>query len=222
LEVVGLASNTKEVGLDEIAFNDIYLPLAQSPPRSVYLAAKIHQSPEAIVAALRRDLGALDAGGALYDVTTMEQRIDGDLRGVRFNLTLVLTFAALAALLAGVGVYGAIGFAVAQRTPEFGLRMALGAAPLAILRLTVMRTAGLTLAGTGSGLMLAVILGTLLKKALYLAPGEHAGMLYGVGIHDPASLAGAGIIMLGLAAVACAIPAIRAAKVDPLAALRHE
>jgi ABC-type antimicrobial peptide transport system permease subunit len=100
--------------------------------------------------------------------------------------------------------------------------MALGARPRAILRLTLKRTARLTLAGAGCGLGLALIVGKLVEKSLYLVPGEHAGMLYGVGIHDPASLAGAALSLLALAALAGLVPAVRAAKVDPLVALRHE
>jgi putative ABC transport system permease protein len=222
LQIVGLAANTKEVGIDEVVFNDIYLPYAQSPQKSLSIVVKTSAAVETVASVLRHDLQTLDPEGALYGAVTMEQRIDDYLTGTRFNLALVGVFAALAVLLAAVGVYGAIGFSVAQRTREFGVRVALGAQPLAILSLTLARTVRLTLAGAGCGLALAWILGTLLKRALYLAPGEHGGMLYGVGIHDPVSLAGATAVMLALAAVAGLFPAARASKVDPLAALRHE
>jgi ABC-type antimicrobial peptide transport system permease subunit len=131
-------------------------------------------------------------------------------------------FAALAALLAGVGIYGAISFSVAQRTREFGLRIALGAGSRAIISMTLARTARLALSGAACGLGLALMLGALLKTALYLAPGQHAGVLYGVGIHDPVSLAAAATMMLGLAALAALALAARDARVEPLAALRHE
>jgi predicted permease len=222
MRIIGLASNTKEAGLDEVVFNDIYCPMAQNPARSMYLVAKTPGLPEPVIRSLRHDLQSLDPEDAVYNLATMEDRIRDSLTGERFNLTLVSVFAGLAVLLAGVGVYGAIGFAVAQRTREFGLRMALGARPRAILRLTLKRTVRLTLAGAGCGLGLALIVGTLVEKALYLVPGEHGGMLYGVGIHDPASLAGAAGSMLGLAALAGLVPAVRAARVDPLKALRHE
>ena len=222
MQIVGLASNTKEAGLNEIVFNDIYCPMEQNPARSMYLVAKAPGLSEQVIGNLRRDLQSLDPEDAVYGIATMEQRIGDSLAGERFTLTLVSAFAGLALLLAGVGVYGAIGYAVAQRTREFGLRMALGARPRAILRLTLKRTARLTLAGAGCGLGLALIVGKLVEKSLYLVPGEHAGMLYGVGIHDPASLAGAAVSLLALAALAGLVPAVRAAKVDPLVALRHE
>jgi ABC-type antimicrobial peptide transport system permease subunit len=222
VQIVGLARNTREVGVDEVRFNDVYLPFDQAPQRSMYVAAKTTARPDEVASVLRRDLRSLDPNGAIYGVLTMEQRISDYLAGARFNLALIALFAGLAMLLAGVGVYGAIAFSVAQRTREFGLRMALGARPLSILSLTLNRTARLTLAGAGCGLVLAWILGALLNRAMYLVPGEHGGMLYGVGIHDPASFGGAAAIMLGLAAIAGLLPAARAAKLDPVIALRHD
>ncbi|HEV3199868.1 MAG TPA: ABC transporter permease [Bryobacteraceae bacterium] len=222
VEIVGLASNTKEAGLDEIAFNDLYFPFAQAPQRAMTLAAKTAAPAGSIVSAMRHDLQALDPEGALYSLATMEERISQSLVGERFNLMLVSLFAGLAVVLAAVGIYGAISFSVAQRTREFGLRMALGARPGNLLGLTLTRMARLVLSGAGCGLILALVLGAWLKKALYLAPGEHGGLLYGVGVHDPASIAGAVGIVLGLAVLAGLAPACRAARADPLAALRHE
>jgi len=221
-EIVGLAGNTKEAGLDEVVFNDIYFPLAQAPQRVMTVVAKTSAPASAIVASVRHDLQALDPDGALYSLVTMEEFISQSLVGERFNLMLVSVFAGLAVLLASVGIYGAISFSVAQRTREFGLRMALGARPGSLLGLTLTRTARLVLSGAGCGLVLALVLGALLQKALYLAPGEHGGLIYGVGVHDPASLAGAAAVVLVVAALAGLAPACRAAKADPLAALRHD
>jgi ABC-type lipoprotein release transport system permease subunit len=131
---------------------------------------------------------------------------------------LVSIFAALAALLAAVGIYGAIAFSVAQRTREFGLRMALGAMPAAIRRLTLARTTRLTLTGAACGLAVSLILGQLLQSALYLVPHQHSGLIYGVGIRDPLSLSAAAAIVLALAAMASLAPAGRAARVEPSAA----
>jgi putative ABC transport system permease protein len=222
VEIVGLASNTKELGLDEIVFNDLYFPLAQAPQRVMTVVAKTSAPAGAIAAAVRHDLQTLDPDGALYSLATMEERISQSLTGERFNLMLVSLFAGMAVLLASVGIYGAISFSVAQRTREFGLRVALGAMPASLLGLTLTRTARLVLSGSICGVGLALVLGALLKKALYLAPGEHGGLIYGVGVHDPASLAGSAAIVLGLAALAGLVPACRAAKADPLAALRHQ
>ena len=222
VQIIGLAPNIKEVGLDEIPFKDIYLPFAQNPASSAFLVAKMDGPAETAAPTVRRELGAIDPSGAVYSVHTMEELTGDALRGERFHLRLIWIFAALAALLAGVGVYGAISFSVAQRTREFGVRMALGANPAAIVVGTVVRTARLTFAGSAAGLGIALVVGQLTKKALYLAPGEHSGIIYGVGIHDPASFAGAGLVILALAAAAGIFPASRASKVDPASALRHE
>lgn len=222
VRIVGLAANTKEVGLNEVKFNDIYLPFAQHPARSMFVVAKMHGRDVAIAASLRRELQALDPDEAIYNLATMEERIHDSLNGARFNLTLVAVFAGLAALLASVGVYGAISFSVAQRRREFGLRMALGALPRAIVRLTLKHSIALTAAGAICGLAAAALLGVVLKEALYLAPGKHTGLIYGVGVHDPVSFACAAGVLLSLAAIAGLAPANRAARVDPLAALRHE
>jgi len=138
------------------------------------------------------------------------------------SVLLVSFFASLAVLLAGVGVYGAISFAAAQRTREFGLRIALGAGKRAIMTMTLARTGRLALAGAGCGLALALLLGSLVRSALYLVPGQHGGVLFGVGIHDPVSLAAAAFLMLALAGLAALAPAVRAARVEPMTALRHE
>ena len=143
-------------------------------------------------------------------------------RGERFHLMLVSIFAALAALLAAVGIYGAIAFSVAQRTREFGLRMALGAMPAAIRRLTLGRTTRLTLTGAACGLAVSLVLGQLLQSALYPVPHQHSGLIYGVSIRDPLSLSAAAAIVLALAAIASLAPAGRAARVEPSAALRNE
>jgi len=111
---------------------------------------------------------------------------------------------------------------VAQRTREFGLRMALGAMPAAIRRLTLARTTRLALTGVACGLGVSLILGQLLQSTLYLVPHQHSGLIYGVGIRDPLSLLAAAAIVLALAAMASLAPAVRAARVEPSAALRDE
>lgn len=222
VQIVGLATNNREVGLNEVAFSDIYLPFAQNPGRSIWIAAKSDAPLDAVAAAVRQELKTLDPEGALYYLKTMENRVNDELRGSRFDLSLIAVFAGLAMLLACVGIYGAIGFSVAERTREFGLRMALGARPANIMRLTLAHTARLTLAGAVCGIAVALILGTFLREAMYLVPGKHPGMLYGVDIHDPVSLFVAACVVVGLAALAGLAPATRAAKTDPLTALQHE
>jgi len=222
VQIVGLAANIKELGLDEVVFRDIYLPFAQNPSRSMYLAAKTGVDPETLIPALRGQLRAADSEASIYDAAGMETRLRNGLQGNRFRLFLVTVFAALAVLLAAAGVYGAIAFSVAQRTREFGLRMALGAPPNGILRLGVLRAIRLAAAGAACGLVAALALGAVLKDALYLAPGKHSGLLSGVAIHDPKSFLAAGIIVFTLAVLAALAPAVRAARIDPAIALRQE
>ena len=222
VEIVGLVSNSRELGLDEVAFQDIYLPFAQNPQRTMSLALKTNGPAAGMAASLRQELQDLDADSALYHPQTMDDMLAQQFRGERFHLMLVSVFAVLAALLAAVGIYGAIAFSVAQRTREFGLRMALGAMPSTIRRLTLARTTRLTLAGAACGLGLSLILGRLLQSALYLVPHQHSGLIYGVSIHDPFSLSAAAVLVLVLAAVASLPPAGRAARVEPSAALRDE
>jgi putative ABC transport system permease protein len=222
VQIVGLAANIKELGLDEVVFKDIYLPFAQNPSRSMYLIAKTGVDPETLIPALRSQVRAADSEASIYDAAGMETRLRNGLQGNRFRLFLVSVFAALAVLLAAAGVYGAIAFSVAQRTREFGLRMALGAPPNGILRLGVMRAVRLAGAGAACGFVAAMALGAVLKDALYLAPGKHSGLLFGVAIHDPKSFLGAGLIVLALAVLAALAPAVRAARIDPAIALRQE
>jgi len=220
--IVGLAPNIKEVDLNEVEFNDIYCPLAQNPVRAFYVAVKTSEQPDIMGPELRRALQSLVPDGAVYDVATMDGRIDGSLAGPRFNLAMVSFFAGLAVLLAAVGVYGAISFSAAQRMREFGLRMALGAGRRSIVGITMARSGRLALVGAACGLVLSLVAGSMLQSALYLVPGKHGGVLYGVGIHDPASLAGSAALMLALASLAAIAPAIRASRVEPLAALRDD
>lgn len=222
VEIVGLAANVRELGLDEVRFDDIYLPLAQNPRRTLSLLARFTGRPAGLADSLRKDVQKLDPDSALYDARTFDEILARQFRNERFRMMLVSIFAALAILLASVGIYGAIAFSVAQRTREFALRTALGAMPAAIRRLTLSRTASLTVAGATCGLAIALVLGRLLGNALYLVPGRHGGVLFGVGIHDPLMLFTAGATVLAFALCASLIPATRAASVEPASELHHE
>jgi len=219
VRIVGLARNVKELGQDEVPFADIYLPFAQNPATSIYVLAKADTSAAPLI---RREMLRLNPDEAIFDLKSLDEYIYATLRGARFNLALVSLFAAFAVLLASVGIYGAISFSVAQRTREFGLRMALGARPRSIIWETLSHTARLALAGSGAGIAIAIALGEMMKSELYLAPHKHGGLIYGVGIRDPASFAAAIGLVLLLAGIAGVAPARRAARVSPLTALRQE
>jgi putative ABC transport system permease protein len=141
----------------------------------------------------------------------MDQILDASLAGSRFSATLMGTFAVLALLLASVGIYGVMSFAVAQRTHEIGLRMALGAGRAGVLRLILKEGLGTALVGTTLGLIGAWGLGKLMQ-----------GLFSDVGNADPRVLAAVALLLLGAAMVACFVPARRAASVDPMVALRQD
>jgi putative ABC transport system permease protein len=132
-----------------------------------------------------------------------------------------LAFAALAIVLASVGVFGAMAYAIEQRTREFGVRLALGADRIGILALALGQSA-LGLAGTALGLGLSLALARLLGDAVYLVQGKHDGLIYGVSTTDPLTLSCACATLVGAATLAGLIPARRATRVDPIVALRCE
>jgi len=141
----------------------------------------------------------------------LEETVSAALAARRFSMEMVALFALTALLMAGMGIYGVISFVVAERGQEIGIRLALGAQRGNIMRMVLRQGLGLALAGTALGLAGAVIVSRLI-----------AGLLYGVRPTDPLSFAVVAVLLLGVALLACLIPARRAVRVDPLAALRHD
>ena len=131
-------------------------------------------------------------------------------------------FAAFAVVLAAVGLYAAMAHSVAQRTKEFGVRLALGADRAGILGLALGQTIRLGAAGTALGFAVALVLARMLGDALYLVQGQHSGLIYGISLADPLTLTAAGAVLLLVATIAGIIPARRATEVDPVIALRAE
>jgi predicted permease len=222
VQIVGVAANSKELDLNEIDWNDIYMPFAQNPTRQAFVSVKTRMDARSAIPLLRQALRAVDGEVSISAAGSLEDHIEDGLRGNRFRVFLVGIFAGLAALLAAVGIYGAIAFAVARRSREFGLRMALGARPGAILRLAMSRAGVLTLTGAAFGFAAAFLLGNALRETLYLAPAKHPGILYGIGVHDPASFLAAACATLALAGIAAFVPALRAAAIDPAVTLRQD
>ena len=220
VQIAGVVSNVKDVGLNEIDFNNIYLPFAQSPAPSIQLIVRTVVPPEGVADSVRRVVLAADPNLPVIAITTMAQRADDALRSDRFHLLLIGTFAALAIGLASVGIFGVMAYAIEQRTQEFGVRLALGARRASILALALGQSARLGLAGTTLGLGLSLVLSRLLGDAVYLVQGKHEGLLYGVSTTDPLTLLCAGAGLVGVAALAGLIPARRATRVDPIVALR--
>jgi ABC-type antimicrobial peptide transport system permease subunit len=179
------------------------------------VAVRTNGSPASVIPALRRELARLDAAVPLTRPGTMDRVIGASVADRRFNLYLLGGFAVLSLLLAAAGTYGVMAYAVAQRTAELGLRMALGASPANVFTLIVGR--GLALAAIG------VIVGTLAALALArVMSATLAGLLFEIAPTDAVTFAGAAGVLLLSAGAATWLPARRAARLDPVVALRSE
>lgn len=222
VQIVGVAANTKEVGLNEVAFDSIYFPFLQNPDPAMFVVLSTAIPSAGVVDSFRKELLALDKDLPVYNVASMEKRVSDALVGDRFNLLLIGSFAGFAVLLACVGIYGAISYSVEQRTQEFGIRVALGASRKTIYVLTLRKTAGLSFAGLLAGVTGALALGRIAGSRLYLVPHEHDGLLYGVSVFDPLTLTSVFGLLAAVALFACYFPARRAMRVDPIVALRYE
>ena len=220
--VVGVAPNVKDVGVNEVEFGNIYLPFTQAPAARIDLVVKTAVPAATLTAPLKAAVAQIDPAVPVSKVETFASRVDSVLRGDRFNAVLIAAFAAVGMLLAAVGVYGAMACAVQERTREFGVRLALGQQPAAIVRATLADSARFGIYGATIGLGLVLIIARLLGNALYLVRGEHTGLLYGVTTTEPMALACAVAGLIAVATFSGAVPARQAAQMDPLIALRAE
>ncbi|HYC50789.1 MAG TPA: ABC transporter permease [Gemmatimonadaceae bacterium] len=211
ITVVGVVADMRRTGVDMPVREEVFLPHAQQPTLRNILMIRTAGDPLAVVPQLRAAVRALDPNQPLANVRTLESELSGLLAQRRFNAVLVGAFAVLALLLAVIGAYGVTAYLVAQRTKEIGVRMALGAEPGRVTRLVVFN--GLRVAAVGVGL--GVI-------AAFFAARLATTLLHGVSPHDPLTLVAAPLVLLVVVAVANYVPARRAARVDPLMALRQE
>jgi putative ABC transport system permease protein len=217
--VIGIAGDTRSLGLGEELYPEFYLPLAQAPDeawdwlqRSMTIAARASGADaSSLLASLRTAVRSAVPGVPLYDVATMDERLRGSFAQDRFHTLLLVGLGGVGLLLAGVGIYGIIAYFVAQRRPEFGLRMALGATGGDIVRLTLRQSVMPVALGIAVGVAGAVAASRLLAPSLR-----------GVGPRDPLTFAAVVLVLGAAAALASYLPARRAARVDPMAALRSE
>jgi putative ABC transport system permease protein len=216
-EIVGVVRDVSLHQLNEETQPEAYFSSAQGPlvagwaARGMSLVVRTASEPLALAATVRREAQALDNAVPVFGVSAAEQTLSRTVAQPRFNLILLGLFAMVALLLAAVGIYGVLANAVRQRTHETGIRLALGASPGAVFRLAIGQGMGLAGIGTGVGLGGAFALTRYLES-----------LLYEVRPTDPLTFAGVALLLLGVALVACWIPARRATKVDPLTALRHD
>ncbi|MDP3773878.1 MAG: ABC transporter permease [Gemmatimonadales bacterium] len=218
--VVGVVGDVHHRGLTEAPRPEMYLPHAQFfataadsvvPARAMTLTLRVRGQPEALTVPVRRALAETDPGLAVSDVRTLEDVVSRAIAAPRFTTTLLGVFAVLALALAAVGIYGVVAFVVAQRTAELGIRVALGARAADVLRLVVGQGMQPVLAGLGAGLLGALALSRLLR-----------GLLFGVAATDAATFTAVTLTLGTVALLACYLPARRAARVDPMVALRSE
>jgi predicted lysophospholipase L1 biosynthesis ABC-type transport system permease subunit len=209
--VVGVVGDVRHRTLAARPRAELYAPFRQYPHGGMTVVVRTSGDPAGLARIVKEEIYRLDRAQAITDLVTLPELIHGSVSPQRFTLLLLGGFAGLALLLAAVGVYGVIAYAVGRRTREIGIRMALGATGREIRSDVVLPAVGLAAVGIVAGSAAAWLLG----RAAPLA-------LYEVSPHDPLTFALVAGILLAASVVACAIPARRAARLDPLTALRSE
>jgi putative ABC transport system permease protein len=211
VEIVGVVADVPYSRLEEAIGPDIYVSALQPTDPTHMLMVRSQVDAAALTAAVRRELMALDRNVPLTAIQTMQERAAEVTSRTRFIAVLLVLFAGLALLLAGIGVYGVMAYSVSARTREIGIRMALGAGRGAVLRLMLKQGLTLTSLGIALGLPAALLLTRLIRT-----------LLYGVDTADPLTFGLVALLLAGVTLMACYAPARRATKVDPLIAIRSE
>jgi putative ABC transport system permease protein len=211
LEIVGVVGDVKRFGLDAQVEPEIYWPYLQQPRWATYFAIRTDMDSPDVIAAARSRIQSIDSDVLLSNASTMSELVKNSLKRPRFNMLLFAVFAALALLLASIGIYGVISYSVTQRTHEIGVRMALGAQSSDIFRLVLRQGVALAIIGVAAGILASAALTRILES-----------WLFGVSATDPVTIAAVSAFLVAVAVSACYVPARRAMKVDPMVALRYE
>jgi putative ABC transport system permease protein len=209
--IVGVARDLKYAAIDADAAPELFFHYTDTPISSITLVMRVAGDPIAVAPAIRNGLSAIDPTQSFYSIKTLEEVLSDSIAPRRFNLLLLGTFAIVALVLAALGVYGVVAYAVSERTHEIGIRMALGAKRSNVVRMMVAQGMWSVVAGLAVGLFGA-----------WAATRLIAGLLYGVEPHDTATFALATLALGSTACLACVVPALKAALVDPARALRAE
>jgi putative ABC transport system permease protein len=210
-EIVGIVGDVHDFGVDAPVVPTFYVPLAQAGLDSVTLVIRAQGLPTALGQPARKVVLGIDRDVLVGEPVPMETMVSGSLGQRRFYMTLLGGFAGLAVVLAAIGLYGVISYSVAQRTQEIGIRVALGASGSQVVAMVMGQGSRLAALGLAIGLALALMLKSVLK-----------GFLVGVSTADPATLAITALVLLIVAVLASYVPARRAARLDPMVALRNE
>jgi putative ABC transport system permease protein len=211
LTIVGVVGDVRSAALGAAPIPQIYVPRTQHPARTMTLVLDTSRNPNEAAASVRDILRGLDRGLPLYAVASMNEILGRSVASQRYNAVLLALFALLAVSLSAVGIYGVISYSVSRRTRDIGVRMALGAQKTHVIRIVVEQGLRLTLIGVGIGIVGALALTRFLSS-----------LLYGVKPTDPVTFVAVSLLLTGIALLACYIPARRAARVDPVVALRYE
>lgn len=209
--IIGVAADVKQFSLDDVAASQMYVPLEQLPMIFSSLVVRTSGDPMQMANAVRQAVWSVDKDQPVWRVRSMEMLLDRSVSPVRFLMALLVSYAGLALLLASVGIFGVIAYTVSQRTMEIGIRVAVGARPVDILRMVVGHGMLSSLTGVGLGICGAIGLTRFLHT-----------LLFGVTTTDLWVYTSVSLLLALVALVACLIPARRATRIDPLEALRYE
>jgi putative ABC transport system permease protein len=212
VRIVGVVGSTVQYGLDQGETTEFYLPLRQWPqPVNMHLVVRSHLEPAAIAKTVRATVASVLRDEPVRDIQVLAERIESSTVGRRFNRDLLFSFAATTLVLASIGLYGVLAFNVGRRTREIGIRMALGAEYRDVMGSVVKHGLSIVVPGMVLGLIGAWAVGRILQSQLFEVTGSDP-LTYGLGA----------FMMLLTSLAACIIPARRAAKIDPMEALRYE
>jgi predicted permease len=211
ITIVGVVGVVKEYGLDTETRMVVYYPYGQAAAGTMYVVARTTANPVSTIDAMVHQVNAINSDVPVYDIATMEQRLQDSMARQRFAMTMLSGFAAFAMILATIGIYGVMSFLVTQGTADIAIRLALGARRASVLSLVFRQGMGLALLGIAAGLIGALGLTRLMNS-----------LLFGVKPTDPFTFLSVLALLLFVALAACLVPAGRAIRIDPMTALRTE